>query len=40
MTDNQNTGAESSDQELSDAVDEALAEANVVIDEEIGRAHV
>jgi len=33
MTDNQNTGAESSDQELSDAVDEALAEANIVVDE-------
>jgi len=33
MDENTNTGAESSDQELSDAVDEALEEANVVVDE-------
>ncbi len=33
QTENTNTGAESSDQELSDAVDEALAEATVVVDE-------
>jgi molecular chaperone GrpE len=33
MTENTNTGAEGSEQELSDAVEEALAEANVVVDE-------
>ena len=33
MTENENTSAEGSDQELSDAVDEALAEATVVVDE-------
>jgi molecular chaperone GrpE len=33
MTENENTSAESSDQELSDAVEEALAEATVVVDD-------
>ncbi len=33
MSENTNTGAEGSEQELSNAVDEALAEANVVVDE-------
>lgn len=33
MTEKENTGAESSEQELSDAVEEALAEVNVVVDE-------
>ena len=33
MDEKENTGAESSEQELSDAVEEALAEASVVVDE-------